>query len=132
MIYKCKEKQSFTEGKNTTGFLTLQDDKQESITGDMIHTNRLFRFIDRFGLTTMGRFLKDLLYTTKMITPSIMKYPTYNSWENPSIVECTAHAQKLLDLRYETLKRHVKKQSYGIPLWRQENGKKSVIQKDNL
>lgn len=131
MIYKWNVRRLFTKESGITDSQTLPEDKQGSIIGDMTLTSRLFRFIDKFGLTTMVQFLKDLLFTTKTTTHSTTKLETSNSWQNPSIVAYMVHAQRSLDLQYETLKRHVRAQSYGMPLWRPSNGRKSEILKDS-
>lgn len=132
MIYKWNEKQLYTEERSITDFQTLQEDKQESIIGDTIPINRRFHFIGKFGLITLVKFLKDLLSTTKMTIPSIMNYQTLNSWENPSIVECIAPAQRLLGSQYEILKKLVRVRNFGMPLMKLKNGKRKGIQKDSL
>lgn len=131
ILYKCEEKPSSTKERNTTVFQTLPGDKRESIIGDTTHINHQSRSIDRFGLITLVRFLKDSSYITKTRIRSIMKSPTSESWRNPSTVDSMAQAQKLLDSQYETLKRHEKEQNYGTLLKKQKTGKVSETQKVN-
>lgn len=131
MIYKWIEKRLSIKEKGTTDSQILQEGKQGSITGDMTHTSRLSRFIDKFGLITLGKFLKDSLFTTKMKIPSIMMSQTSNSWRNPSIVDYMDHAQKSLDSQYEILKKHAKERQNGTLLLKQKNGRRNETPKDN-
>lgn len=132
MIYKWKEKLLFIKGKDITDFQTLPEDKRGYITGDMTPTSLPFRFIDKYGLTAMVKYLKGMLSTTRMEIPSITKLATSSSWQNPSIVVYMARSQKLLDSQFATLRKHEKERNYGMPPMRLKNGRKSEIQKDSL
>lgn len=134
MIYKWNQKSLSIKGESIKGILNNQKDISESIIGeDQIKViDKPLAYIGKFGLIILAKYQKVLLSIIKMMTPSITNFQTFNAWKNLSIVECTAPAQKLLNMHYEILRKHVKEQNYGIFLPRHNSGKVSEIQRGNL
>lgn len=72
------EKQSYTMVKDFIDTQTQSGDNIEYIIGNTTQTTKAqYPYIDRFGLTTLEKYLKDFIYTTKMKIHSIMKYITW-------------------------------------------------------
>jgi hypothetical protein len=77
ILYIWNEKLSSIEERSITDILNQKEDSYKSISGGTINGNLPpLRFIDKFGLTTLGRSLRDILFIIKtkilLITLSII------------------------------------------------------------
>lgn len=71
------EKQSLSTATDTTGIRTHLVDNTRRISGHISKTNNLLlRFIEKFGDTTLARFLLGIISTTKTVTRSITQSRT--------------------------------------------------------
>lgn len=124
ILYIWNQKSLSIKEESIKDILNTKEDICEFTIGEgqIKVTGRQLAYIGNFGLTKMAQFLRGLLYTIKTTIHSIIEFLISNSWQNPSIVRCIAPAQKLLDSRYETLKRHEREQNYGMLLQKEENG----------
>lgn len=88
IIYMWNEKLSNIEERSTTDILTQKEDNLGSIFGGMISGKSLpLRYIDRFGLTILGKYLTDVLFTIKTGILLIINQTTYNSWNAASTTD---------------------------------------------
>ena len=79
ILYTWNEKQSCIEEKTITDIQSQREDNTESTIGDTIKIkNRPSRSTVRFGLTIMGKYLRDVLSTIKMGIIRIIRLIIWN------------------------------------------------------
>jgi len=131
ILYIWNEKLSSIEEKNITDIQNQQGDNLGFTSGDMINgKNRPSHYIDRFGLTTLGKFLSDLISTIKMKILSIMKYPILNLSVNqtmPTYIQVN-HTEK--KCQEKTLKLHESLLINGMEARQEGNGTQYTQEKD--
>lgn len=131
ILYIWNEKLSSIEEKNITDILNQKEDNLESISGDTINgKNHHLRFIDRFGLTILGKYLLDSISIIKMKILSIMKYPILNSLVNqttPAYIQVNHTEKKCPE---ETLKLHESSLVNGMGAKQEGNGMGYIQEKD--
>lgn len=87
IIYIWNEKQSTIEEKTITDTQNQVEDNLEHITGDTILGKaHQLHYIGNCGLITLGKFLRDMLYTTKTVTQQIMLLITYPVFQRKNTV----------------------------------------------
>jgi predicted phage terminase large subunit-like protein len=127
IIYIWNEKQSSIMEKSLTDTQTLQENNFQDITGDtQLVKNRQYLSIGQYGLTILGKYLKDLLSTTKMGTRLITNYLTLNLLNAESTCPTTCgnytKTQNLIKDNLSTLIKLEKKPKNGTPLQKEESG----------
>lgn len=122
ILYKWNEKLSCIEEKSIIDFQSPQDDKQESIIGDMIHTSRPNLSTGRFGLTTLVKFLKECMSTIKTEIHSTIKSLILDLLHPSYTVSSTSRIQAEMILPGKILPLQEKKRNYGTPQKRVESG----------
>ena len=132
MIYKWKEKQSYTKERSITDFQTLPEDKRESIIGGMTHINRLFRFTDKNGLTILAQFLKGLWFTIKTKILLIIDWIIWNLWQKVFTLGFIQNDLNILRLRKRILNWQGRVLRNGMPRQMQSLGKRNEITRGNL
>ena len=121
IIYKWNQEQSIIEEKSIIDNQTLLDDNLGFIIGG-IQRKFLSLFIDRFGLTTLERYLKDISSTIKITTHSITTFLTSNLYleQNiPAIIPVYLNKSRKLG---PTLRLSETSQSFGTLAQKVENG----------
>jgi len=105
ILYIWNEKQLSIEERSITDIQVLRGDSTGCITGDTISgRNRLSRFIDRFTLTRLVKFLKDISYTTKTETLLITNLKTSSVYQEQGMLNSICQHQKEGNFHQRTLK----------------------------
>ncbi len=128
------EKLSYIKAKNIIDTLTQKDITCDATTGDMINgKSRLSRYIDKFGLTRLVKYLKGFMYTIKMAIPSIMKYQTWNVYQQMNTQDTILNLKQQEKEQVSTPKRIIqnfkKLLNSGVIVKTVKNGIKNTLKK---
>lgn len=124
-IYVWNEKQLFIEEKNIIDIQMPPKDKEGFIFGGILNVFR-FLCIGRFGLTTMGIFLKSCMFIIKMEINLIMTYPISNLLLPYHMPAYTSQIQDDWNRQAEILNSHKAKHRNGTRVKMGENGIKNM------
>lgn len=128
ILYIWNEKQLSIEEKSITEILNLCEGNTDFIFGNTTNQKRLLlRYIDRYGLITLVKYLKDSLYTTKTAIRSIMNYQILEYCHEVNISQYTPKNQPELLNRGSRLKLLERKQKNGMGVKKVLRGIKSML-----
>jgi intein/homing endonuclease len=127
ILYIWNEKLSCIEEKDIIDTRNQNLDNTEYIMCDTTNGKKhQFIYTDRFGLITLGRYLKDFIYTIKIITLSIIKLITWNSSQlqtTPLNIQTDQKEKKWQGKMLLKIIRKCKKLlNFGDIAWKVENG----------
>ncbi len=128
------EKLSYIKAKNIIDTITQKDITCDATTGDMINgKSRLSRYIDKFGLTRLVKYLKGFMYTIKMAILSIMKYQTWNVYQQMNTQDTILNLKQQEKEQVSTPKRIIqnfkKLLNSGVIVKTVKNGIKNTLKK---
>ena len=108
IIYMWNEKLSIIEEKHIIDTQIQEEGSIEFTIGDMINGKILqSHFIDKFGLITLGKYLKGLLFTIKTTIHSITTFRTYKLLVGVNMQKDTWELQNVGNYRVILLKSRV-------------------------
>jgi hypothetical protein len=123
ILYIWNEKLSYIEERN---IIDTQIQKEGNIGftfGDMINGKSVHsRYIDKYGLIILGKFLKNILYTIKMAIHLITNHQTLNVCQDQRTLSYMQMNQKGLKKQENLWKEIPYKQRNGIKVKKDQNG----------
>jgi len=121
IIYKCDQESLLIEEKSIIDNQSQNLDNTEYTIGIIHRISHLSHCIGKYGLTILVKYLKNILFTTKMAILSIIKYPIFSYSQNQNILGYTCLNQKELRCQEKVLKLPELKQRNGILVKRELN-----------